>query len=173
MDQGTAVKVGVAAMVAVVLFVGYVVRGSRLRETKRRIREYLAEYFNGDVTLDQLIRRSREGASPSFMGSPECQALVQAAFQRAPEAKLAREGHRGSLDQPASSGHLGPWPPEPGRPPSSHTPCGAPAGHAPQLGASGRVRRRVGQSEVSGSELERPDRHRGENGAERLSLGGR
>ncbi len=96
MDQGSAVKVGVAALVAVLLVVAYFVRESRRREMKQRIGEYLAGYFSGDVALDQLIRRTREGASPSFIGSPECQALVQAAFQRTAEAKLAREGH--SLD---------------------------------------------------------------------------
>ena len=96
MDEGTAVKIGVAALVAVLLVVAYVVRGSRLRETNRRIGECLAGYFNGDLPLDQLARRAREVASRSFMGSPECQALVQAAFQRAAEAKLVGKAH--SLD---------------------------------------------------------------------------
>ena len=38
-------------------------------------------------------RLAREIASRRFMGSPECQALVQAAFQRAAEAKLAGKAH--------------------------------------------------------------------------------
>jgi hypothetical protein len=51
--------------------------------------QFLAEYFNGDLPLDQLARRAREVASRSFIGSRDCQALVQAAFQRSAEAKLA------------------------------------------------------------------------------------
>ena len=96
MDQGTTVKLGVAALVAALVVVAYVVRGSRLREAKRRVGEYLAGYFNGDLPLDQLVRRAREVASRGFLGSPECQALVQAAFQRAAQAKLAGTAH--SLD---------------------------------------------------------------------------
>ena len=55
--------------------------------------EFLAGYFSGDLPLDQLARQAQEVASPSFMGSPECQALVQAAFQRSAEAKLAGTAH--------------------------------------------------------------------------------
>ena len=93
MDERTAINVGAAAIVAAVLVLAYVVRGLRLRQTKRRVGEFLAAYFNGDVPLDQFAQRAREVASRSFMGSPECQALVQAAFQRAAEAKLAGKTH--------------------------------------------------------------------------------
>jgi hypothetical protein len=55
--------------------------------------EVLAGYFNGDLPLDQLAGRTREIASRSFIASPECQALVQAAFQRATEAKLVGKAH--------------------------------------------------------------------------------
>ena len=44
----------------------------------------------------KFARRAREVASRRFIGSPECQALVQAAFQRSAEAKLA--GKADSLD---------------------------------------------------------------------------
>jgi len=93
MDEKAAINVGVAVLVAVLLVVAYLIRWLRLRETKRRMGEFLAGYFNGDLPLDQLGRRAREVASGSFMGSPECQALVQSAFQRSAEAKLAGKAH--------------------------------------------------------------------------------
>jgi hypothetical protein len=93
MDERTAVNAGVAALIAALLVITYVIRWLRLRETKRRIREFLTDYFDGDLSLDQLARRAREVASRRFMGSPECHALVQAAFQRSAEAKLAGEAH--------------------------------------------------------------------------------
>ncbi len=88
MDESTAINVSVATLVAALLIAAYIVRGRRLREMKRRMGELVADYFNGDLPLDQLARRAREVASRNFIGSPECQALVQGAFQRAAEAKL-------------------------------------------------------------------------------------
>ena len=93
MDERTLINIGAAALIAALLIAAYVVRRLRLRETKRRMGEVLAGYFNGDLPLDQLARRAREIASRSFTGSPECQALVQAAFQRAAEAKLLGKAH--------------------------------------------------------------------------------
>jgi hypothetical protein len=93
MDERTVIDVGAAALFAALLVALYVVRSIRLRETKRRMAECLAGYFNGDLPLDQLARRAREIASRRFTGSPECQALVQAAFQRSAEAKLAGKAH--------------------------------------------------------------------------------
>jgi hypothetical protein len=93
MDERTAINVGAAALVAALLVVAYVIRWFRLRQTKRRMGEFLAGYFDGDLPFDQLARRAREAASRSFLGSPECQALVQAAFQRSAEAKLAGKAY--------------------------------------------------------------------------------
>ena len=58
MDERTAVTVGAAALIAALVIVAYVVRRVRLRETKRRIGEFLVGYFNGDLPLDQLTRRA-------------------------------------------------------------------------------------------------------------------
>jgi hypothetical protein len=93
MDERTSVNVGVAALIVVLLVAAYIIRWLRLRQTKRRMGEFLARYFNGDLPIDQLAGRAREVASRRFMGSPECQALVQAAFQRSAEAKLAGKAH--------------------------------------------------------------------------------
>lgn len=93
MDERTAINVGAAALIAALLVAAYIIRRIRLRETKRRMAEFLAGYFNGGLPLDQLAQRARDIASQRFMGSPECQALVQAAFQRAAEAKLAGQAH--------------------------------------------------------------------------------
>jgi hypothetical protein len=93
MDQGTAINVGAAALIAALLVAAYIIRWLRLRETKRRMGEFLTGYFNGDLPLDQLTRRTREVASRSFTGSRDCQALVQAAFQRSAEAKLAGKAY--------------------------------------------------------------------------------
>jgi hypothetical protein len=93
MDERTVINVGAAALVAALVIAAYVIRWLRLRETKRRMGDFLAGYFNGDLPFDQLAQRAREVASRSFLGSPECQALVQAAFQRSAEAKLAGKAH--------------------------------------------------------------------------------
>ena len=89
MDDRKVIDLGAAALVAALAVVAYLVRALRLRATKRRMEEFLAGYFNGDVPLEELAERAREVASRRFIGGPECQALVQAAFQRAAEAKLA------------------------------------------------------------------------------------
>jgi hypothetical protein len=72
MDERSVVIAG-AALIAALVVVAYPIRWLRLRETKRRMGGCLATYF--------------------IMGSPQCQALVQAAFQRSAEAKLAGKAH--------------------------------------------------------------------------------
>lgn len=89
MDERIAINVGAAALIAAVVVIAYLVRWARLRQAQRRMAEIVAGYFNGDVPLDQLIGRARQVASRSFIGSSECQAIVQAAFHRAAEVKLA------------------------------------------------------------------------------------
>jgi hypothetical protein len=93
MDERTAISIGVAVVIAAALILAYFIRGIRLRQAMRRIGEFLPGYFNGEVPLDQLAVRAREVASRRFLGSPECQALVQAAFQRAAEAKLGGKAY--------------------------------------------------------------------------------
>jgi hypothetical protein len=93
MDERTVMNVGAAALVAALLAALYLIQWLRLRQTKQRMEECLAGYFNGDLPLDQLARRAQEIASRRFTGSPECQALVQAAFQRSAEAKLSGSAH--------------------------------------------------------------------------------
>jgi hypothetical protein len=93
MDERIAINLGVAALIAALLVAAYLIRWLRLRQTKWRIAEFLTGYFNGDLPLDQLARRAREVGSRRFIGSPACQALVQAAFQRSAEAKLAGKAY--------------------------------------------------------------------------------
>jgi len=93
MDKRIAINLAVAALVAALLIAAYIIHWLRLRQTKQRIEQFLAEYFNGDLPLDQLARRAREVAGRSFIGGQDCQALVQAAFQRSAEAKLAGEAY--------------------------------------------------------------------------------
>ncbi len=93
MDERTAINVGAAALVVALLVAAYLIRRFRLRKTKRRMAEFLTGYFNGDLPPGELAERARDIAGWRFMGSPECQALVQAAFQRCAEAKLAGKAH--------------------------------------------------------------------------------
>ena len=93
MDERIVMNVGAAGLIAALLVAAYLINWLRLRRTKQRMGECLARYFNGDLPLDQLARRAQEVANRRFMGSPECQALVQAAFQRSAEAKLAGKAH--------------------------------------------------------------------------------
>jgi hypothetical protein len=80
MDERSVVIAGVAAaIIAALLIVAYLIRW---------MGECLAQYFSGDLPLDRLAQLTQETASRRFMGSPECQALVQSAFHRAAEAKL-------------------------------------------------------------------------------------
>jgi hypothetical protein len=92
MDERSVVIAG-AALIVALLAVGYFIRWLRLRDTKRRMEECLPGYFNGDLPLDRLTKLAREIAGRGFTGSPECQALVQVAFHRAAEAKLAGKAH--------------------------------------------------------------------------------
>lgn len=93
MDDRIAINIGAAALVAALLVAAYLIRWLRLRQTKRRMAEFVTAYFNGDLPLDQLARRAQKVASRRFIGGPECQALVQAAFQRSAEANLAGKAH--------------------------------------------------------------------------------
>lgn len=93
MEKSIAINLGVATLVAALLVAAYIISRLKLRQTKQRMEQFLAEYFNGDLPLDQLARRAREVASPSFIGSRDCQALVQAAFQRSAEAKLVGKAY--------------------------------------------------------------------------------
>jgi len=99
MDERTAINVGVAALVGAAVIVAYVVRTVRLGEMRRRMEEFLAGYFNGDLPLDQLARRAHDVASRRFIGSPECQAVVQTAFQRAAEAKLVGKAYTQEVEK--------------------------------------------------------------------------
>ena len=99
MDERTPINVGVATLIAALFVVAYVIRWFRLRAAKQRMGEFLASYFNGDLPLDQLAGRAREIAGRRFMGSPACQALVQAAFQRSAEAKLAGRAHSPEIER--------------------------------------------------------------------------
>jgi hypothetical protein len=92
-DERIAINAGAVALIGVVLIVSYAIHGVWLRKMKRRMGEFLADYFNDALPLDQLSRRARDIASWRFIGGPECQALVQSAFQRAAEAKLAGKAH--------------------------------------------------------------------------------
>jgi hypothetical protein len=92
-DGRAAINAGAVAIICLFLIVSYAIRGIRLRKTKRRMGEVLADYFNDGLALDQLSRRARDVASWRFIGSSECQALVQSAFQRAAETKLAGKAH--------------------------------------------------------------------------------
>ena len=49
MDERIAINVGAAALIAVLLVAAYIIRWLRVRETKRRMGEFLAKYFNGDL----------------------------------------------------------------------------------------------------------------------------
>jgi len=93
MEKSIAINLGVATLVAALIVAAYIINRLRLRQTKQRMEQFLAEYFNGDLPLDQLARRAREVASRSFIGSRDCQALVQAAFQRSAEAKLVGKAY--------------------------------------------------------------------------------
>jgi hypothetical protein len=93
MDERNLMTAGAAALIVALLVVAYFIRWLRHRETKRRMGECLAGYFNGNLSLDRFAQRAQEIASRRFMGSPECQALVQAAFHRAAEAKLVGEAY--------------------------------------------------------------------------------
>ena len=96
MGNATTITYGIVAFIAALLIAAYVFHRLRLRQSMRRTGEVLARYFNGELPLDQVARQAPEVSSRGFTGSPEFQALVQAAFQRAAEARLVPDKH--SLD---------------------------------------------------------------------------
>ncbi len=87
MDNRLAIDGSVAALVAVMLVIALVVRRMLVRRARRRMADLLAAYFAGELPLDQLARRAANSVGPGFIGSGECQAVVQAAFQRAAEQR--------------------------------------------------------------------------------------
>jgi hypothetical protein len=55
------------------------------------LRDLFNGYFRGDVSADQLGRRTRQIASHRFMGSPQFYSLAIAAFQSAADATQSRQ----------------------------------------------------------------------------------
>jgi len=91
----TMIAVGVILAVAAGIAVWLVRRRGELR-TQQQVRALLADYFNGDMSVEQLSRRSRDIASRRFLSSPEVQAMAWAAFQHAADAKSAALAHSGA-----------------------------------------------------------------------------
>ena len=81
------------ALIVALLIVAFLVRRRRLLQTERQLRAFLARYFNGEISLDQLAGQARKVASRQFIGSAEFQSLTQAAFQHAAETRLDRQAH--------------------------------------------------------------------------------
>jgi hypothetical protein len=79
MDEGTAINVGAAALVA-----AYVIHWFRLRQTKLRMRDFLAGCFNGDLPFDQFARPAQEFSSRRFMGSPSAKPSFRRRFSAQP-----------------------------------------------------------------------------------------
>jgi hypothetical protein len=92
MDNRVAIGTLVALVIALSLLALLVSR-LRARRASRRLAELLSAYFAGDLPLDQLSGHASEAASRSFLGSADCQAAVQAEFQRAARAKLASDAN--------------------------------------------------------------------------------
>ena len=91
----TMIAVGVILAVAAGIAVWLVRRRGELR-TQQQVRALLADYFNGDMSVEQLSRRSRDIASRRFLSSPEVQAMAWAAFQHAADAKSAALAQSGA-----------------------------------------------------------------------------
>jgi hypothetical protein len=91
MDERSVVIAG-AALIVALLVVGYFIRWLRLRESKRRMGECLAGYFNGDLPLDRLAELAPEIASRRFIGSPSAKPSSRRRFI-ALEAKLFGNAH--------------------------------------------------------------------------------
>ena len=93
MGSRLAIDGGVVALLAALIAAAVFVRWLRVRRASRRLAELLSAFFAGDLPLDQLSARASEAVGQSFLGSGECQAVVQAAFQRAAQSKLAPDAH--------------------------------------------------------------------------------
>jgi hypothetical protein len=91
----TMIAVGVILVVAAGIAVWLVRRRGQLR-AQQKVRALLADYFNGDMSVEQLSRRSRDIASRRFLSSPEVQAIAWAAFQHAADAKSDALAHSGA-----------------------------------------------------------------------------
>ena len=66
----------------------------RRRRTQRLlIMELLKRYFEGDISADQLGRRTRVIANHHFLQSAEFHSLAIAGFQGAVDAKFANQSH--------------------------------------------------------------------------------
>jgi hypothetical protein len=92
MDSVTFKSVVVGAvLVAILTFIYSAYRRRRRRAERLLTVVLLGEYFRGDMSADQLGKRTREIVDRHFMGSSEFYALVIAAFQGAVDAKLGHQ----------------------------------------------------------------------------------
>jgi hypothetical protein len=93
MDERSVLIAGVAALIAALLVVAYFIRRLRLRETKRRMGNVSRGISTATPSIGSPGLRERSRADASWGAPTECQALVQAAFDRAAEAKLFGKAH--------------------------------------------------------------------------------
>jgi hypothetical protein len=92
MDSVTFKSVVVGAvLVAILIFIYSAYRRRRRRAERLLTVGLLRGYFRGDMSADQLGKRTREIVDRHFMGSSEFYALVIAAFQGAVDAKLGHQ----------------------------------------------------------------------------------
>ena len=82
-----------AALVGAVISIYLARRHRRLRIKRLLILELLKDYFQGEISADQLGQRTREITGRGFTQSTEFHSLAVAAFQRAIDAKLADQSH--------------------------------------------------------------------------------
>jgi hypothetical protein len=83
--------VGGAVLVAILIVISFIHYRRRRSIKMARIMELLNRYYQGDLPLDQLGKRTREIANRHFMRSAELYSLVIAGFQDTVDAMLARQ----------------------------------------------------------------------------------
>jgi hypothetical protein len=79
------------AAALIVLYAGHLRRQHHLR--RLLVKDLLKSYFNSDMPVAQLGRRTREVASLHFTHSDEFYSLVVSAFQGAIDATLTQQPH--------------------------------------------------------------------------------
>lgn len=86
-DIGSIAAAAILAVILICLFYRY-----RRHRTERLTRELLTGYFQSNLPVDQLGRRTREVASRRFIGGGEFYALAISAFQTATDAEFRQRG---------------------------------------------------------------------------------
>jgi hypothetical protein len=92
-SDAVSIIVAGAVLAAIVIVICFVHFRSRRSIKMAQIKEFLNQYYRGDLTLDQLGKCTGDITNRRFMRSAELYSLVTLAFQHTVDAMIAHQAH--------------------------------------------------------------------------------